>query len=112
MVERSSASVNVSASLSVGGLAGYMSSDSRIIDSGATGTVAGKTDTGGFVGKMSGVVERSYATGNVSSGDDAGGFVGEMSGGMIERSCAAGNVSSGNRSGGFAGCLNNATLKN
>ena len=86
MVERSSASVNVSASLSVGGLAGYMSSDSRIIDSGATGTVAGKTDTGGFVGGMSG--------------------------GMIERSCAAGNVSSGNRSGGFAGCLNNATLKN
>ena len=112
MVERSSASVNVSASLSVGGLAGYMSSDSRIIHSGATGTVAGKTDTGGFVGKMSGVVERSYATGTVAGKTDTGGFVGEMSGGMIERSCATGNVSSGNRSGGFAGCLNNATLKN
>ena len=114
----------------VGGLVGYTSQDSAIIDcyaavdvsaagrlgglvglnwgnisgSFALGNVAGSgNNVGGLVGENSAAISNSYASGNVSGEDFVGGLVGTQAHGSISNSYAAGNVSGSRYVGGLAG---------
>lgn len=86
----------------IGGFAGSHDGGA-IVNSGATGSVEGEFNTGGFVGMNFSNINDCHATGNVE-GETTGGFAGgNDSGAEITRSYATGDVTSNGRAGGFAG---------
>ncbi|QWC19154.1 GLUG motif-containing protein [Halorubrum sp. 2020YC2] len=88
-VERSTASGDIEATASrVGGLVGYAEQDSIINRSNATGTVSGEERVGGLVGRNRGAVSTSYATGGVTGGQYVGGLIGFVDG-TVEDTYAA-----------------------
>jgi hypothetical protein len=98
----------------VGGLVGYsQSTDTKIINSHATGNVQAKgQQAGGLVGNSHALIKNSYATGDVKSGKIyTGGLVG-VNNGPVQNSYAKGNVnsSSAGDAGGLIGFNNKATI--
>ncbi|MFZ7132602.1 MAG: S-layer homology domain-containing protein [Eubacteriales bacterium] len=90
-----------------GGFAGYNDSGSQINDCYSLGDVNGSTNVGGFVGRNSGSISKSFSTGNAtaSTADQqtfAGGLVGYNDGG-ISNCYALGNVSGYSYVGGLIG---------
>lgn len=94
----SSASGNVNATESVGGLVGKVESPqgAKIAGSSyATGDVNGTRKVGGLIGFHNGsdsTVENLFAAGNVSGKENIGGLIGQHRGGDIIQSNASGNV--------------------
>ncbi|WP_188128075.1 GLUG motif-containing protein [Halorubrum xinjiangense] len=107
MINRSSASGNVSASKYVaGGLVGSVDQDSVINSSSASGNVlAREYIAGGLVGLLYGAVERSTASGDIEATESqVGGLVGSTGQySMITRSNATGTVSGEEKVGGLVG---------
>jgi hypothetical protein len=66
--------VNVTGTLSVGGLVG--GNRGTVSNSYSTGNVSGNADVGGLVGSNWGTVSNSYSTGSVTGNVDVGGLVG------------------------------------
>jgi hypothetical protein len=88
----------------VGGLVGYNASSTSVVGSFATGAVTGTGFVGGLVGANYGVIATSHATGLVSAG--SGNYVGGLAGsdsGEISASYATGAVSGGSYVGGLVG---------
>jgi hypothetical protein len=126
-VEADSRGVNASGNISYAGIiAGYVSNDSSITDSYATGDVTATATlvsyAGGLVGYMSGIITNSYATGDVTatttaptSASNAGGLVGSMYYGSITDSYAIGDVtatatSNNSIAGGLVGAMEYSSI--
>ncbi len=95
-----------------GGLVGFNSGTGIIINSYATGTMTGNTQTGGLVGENRGAISNSYATEAVTGNTQTGGLVG-ANGGTISNSYATGTVRgfnyfTGGLVGDNAGTVNNS----
>ena len=84
-----------------GGLIGSVESGT-VVDSSATGSVAGRQNIGGLVGSNLDQVTGSYATGTVSGDNNVGGLVG-VSTGNVSDSYATGAVSGNQFVGGALG---------
>jgi Listeria-Bacteroides repeat domain (List_Bact_rpt)./The GLUG motif. len=97
----------------VGGFVGYLSLNSEISNSSATGKAEGNGDVGGFAGYLhNSIIFNSYATGDAVGNGNVGGFVGYLStDSMISTSYAMGNAE-GSNAGGFAGYLYNSSISN
>ncbi|MDR0866140.1 MAG: hypothetical protein LBO74_14590 [Candidatus Symbiothrix sp.] len=91
----------------VGGFAGSASAAATIQTSYATGAVSNTaSNTGGFIGNLSGALKNVYATGAVSSPSAmsiTGGLIGTSNAGSVENSYAAGTVTGSNSVGSFIG---------
>ena len=88
-----------------GGLVGYLSNNSKVIRSVATGNVTGHTGVGGLVGGLFGsTVEQSEAFGNVT-GNRAGGLIGITKDTTKMTTCAAIGDAKGEGSGSLVGYL-------
>ena len=95
--------INIAASYSVGGLAGY--NQGKIENSHAAGVISDGYNSGGLVGRNRGVVKYSSSSVSVLGESNVGGLIGHNSGdGEVVGSYATGAVSSGTR-GGFLGNL-------
>ena len=92
----------------VGGLVGR--NIGTISNSYATGSVTGNESVGGLVGFNEGTVSNSYATGSVT-GDFVGGLLGYNNFGTVSNSYATGSVT-GNSVGGLIGVNNSGTVNN
>jgi uncharacterized delta-60 repeat protein len=95
--------------ISVGGLVGYMTNNSSIEESYATGNVKADGDgAGGLVGVIDfsvGSITKSFASGNVHGATGVGGLIGVINTDdfTITDSYAVGNISGNNAIGGFIG---------
>ena len=89
----------------VGGLAGRVLTDGRVLRSYTTAGVSGSgTNVGGLVGSvLEGTIKASYAAGNISGGTTVGGLVGEVNRGTVTASYARGEVQGANLVGGLVG---------
>ncbi|MCK4265823.1 MAG: tandem-95 repeat protein, partial [Thermoplasmata archaeon] len=102
----------------VGGLVGDNGGSGIIQNSSAQGDVFGTSITGGFVGRNTGLIERSFSNGTVMSNSYwVGGFAGQnghMTGdGVIIDSYSQSDVTANDKVGGFAGAQNgSSTLTN
>ncbi len=86
---------------SYGGLIGT-SLLSSIEESYSTGSVTGRSYTGGFIGINKGIINKAYSTGKVSGGQYTGGFCGKNNSNIMVSS-STGNVDGGSYTGGFIG---------
>lgn len=111
-MDKSSATGNVSGvDGSVGGLVGYVDSDSQISESFATGDVVGGQYTGGLAGSLLGTVTDTYARGSVDGSDQSGGLIGYCEG-TIQKSYATGVVSNNSSNvGGLVGGENDCAAE-
>lgn len=112
IVRDSSADVRVTAGKGVGGLVG-LSTTGRILNSRATGVVAGADNAGGLVGvNTDALVENSFATTDVQgTGTNVGGLVGFNSQSRVRNSFATGAVTGKAAVGGLIG-RNNGAVRN
>jgi len=112
IVRDSSADMRVSAGKGVGGLVG-LSTTGKVLNSRATGIVAGTDNVGGLVGmNTDALVENSFATGEVQgTGTNVGGLVGFNSQSRIVSSFATGAVTGKDAVGGLIG-RNNGAVRN
>lgn len=122
-IDRSSSAANVTGTLGVGGLVGYMDNGASINNSSASGTVTAIKQRdkslywfGGLLGVNSrSTVSNSYAEGEVNAAEvvRVGGLVGENSG-TISNSYAVGKVTGRSTIGGLTGLLSleNGTIQN
>ena len=112
IVRDSSADVRVTAGKGVGGLVG-LSTTGKILNSRATGVVAGADNVGGLVGvNTDALVENSFATGSVQgTGTNVGGLVGFNSQSRVRNSFATGVVTGKAAVGGLIG-RNNGAVRN
>jgi filamentous hemagglutinin family protein len=104
-IVQSHATGTVAGGNATGGLVG-LNSGGPISNSYATGSVtsaASSTGTGGLVGSSYGNVTNSYATGSVSGTSDVGGLAGANYGGVFSSSHATGNVTGSGQVGGLVG---------
>jgi uncharacterized repeat protein (TIGR02543 family) len=110
--------VNItSSSYLVGGIAGSVYNNAKVINCSVSGSIVGDASIGGVVGGNDDAeVENCYFTGNVSSiedaigGDAIGGVVGSSIG-IVQNCYATGNVSGGQSIGGVVG-RNFGTVQN
>jgi parallel beta-helix repeat protein len=112
-ISKSYSSADVTATTQeVGGLAGYLSWNSYVIESYATGNVVGTDYVGGLVGwNFQGNIHNSYATGGVSGGNYVGGLTGSCEGATIMYSYSSGSVSGiGVDTGGLLGYVTSSTV--
>ncbi len=86
----------------VGGVVGYLTSNSSISNCYNTGNVTGSSDVGGVVGYARSVVN-CYNTGNVTGSSYVGGVVGDTSGAVITNCYNTGNVTGSGYTGGIVG---------
>jgi hypothetical protein len=104
--------VRVTADKGVGGLVG-LSTTGKILNSRATGVVAGADNVGGLVGvNTDALVENSFATTEVQgTGRNVGGLVGFNSQSRVRNSFATGAVTGKEAVGGLIG-RNNGAVRN
>jgi hypothetical protein len=112
----SSADVNGSNSIIIGGLAGA-NNEGTVINCYATGNVNGGSRTGGLLGstQISGLVENSFASGNVSSNNNGGGLIGYSYASTILNCYASGRVDInpyGFNGGALVGAVNTGSIIN
>lgn len=103
----------VQGTINIGGVIGYSYQYTvEFINSGATGEIIGKNDSGrnigGFIGQLiGGTIRECYSSANISNGYlSVGGFIGSIYSGtsnIIENSYATGDVNAESRVGGFLG---------
>lgn len=102
-----SSSMDISAHLTVGGIAGVMQNYSTAQNSHASGNVRAMYPVGGFAGGISNsTVSNCYSTGNVFGSISGGGFAGSISnsGSLVQNCYSIGLVSiPDGESGGFSG---------
>lgn len=97
------ADMNITGYDYVGGLSGFASGSSEMIQNCyATGTITGKSDVGGLVGYATGTVKNCYTTGSVTGSDKVGGIIGSLSG-TLRNSYTTASVSGFSNVGGLAG---------
>jgi len=96
----------------IGGFVGHLERNAVISDSTVYGTVNGKINTGGFVGRMSAgdtntspIIKNSKSFSNVTGEDEVGGFVGNLSDAEISNSSSYGSVIADYKVGGFVGYM-------
>jgi hypothetical protein len=94
----------------VGGLVGD-NEGGTIINCTSSASVGRTTLVGGLVGSSLGTIVDSYATGDVAGYDTAGGLVGENNG-TITNCYATGSVLGATNIGGLVGTINDATITN
>ena len=87
----------------IGGLVGYSHINSSIINSYAAGTVTGRWRIGGLVGDNFGLIANSYATGNVTGRESQIGGLVSYNYGSIINSYATGAVAGSSSIGGLVG---------
>ena len=93
----------------IGGLVGY--NFGSVINSYATVNVSGNENVGGLIGWGSGPITNSYATGIVSGSKNVGGLIGQNRG-IIINSYATGMVSGSENVGGLIGFNGNGSIIN
>ena len=107
---------NVEGGTSIGGFIGE-NINTSIADSYATGDVQGAGtpasgfQVGGFIGRGSGSITRSYASGNVEGDENVGGFIG-VGPGSITNSYVMGSVRGNRIVGGFVGLGTGGNITN
>ena len=106
------ATIDITGSSDVGGLAGLVQSGGTIVSSAVTGRVVGIEEAaGGLVGLGEGAtITASSAAVTVSGSDEIGGLVGRANSATITSSYATGSVSGSNGVGGLVGDANTATI--
>jgi len=101
---------NIHGNSNVGGLVGFNTDGSTVIESYATGSVTGTGEVGGLVGYNGGTVIESYAEGSVTGTEVVGGLVG-FNGGTVSESYAEGSVTGDSAAvGGLVGINNFGTV--
>ncbi|MEQ9098476.1 MAG: IPT/TIG domain-containing protein [Imperialibacter sp.] len=86
-----------------GGLIGWNAGTSSIVNSFATGNVAGSIKVGGLVGSNQSTIDYGYATGSVTGTQAVGGLLGHNNNGSTSDCYATGQVTGDSETGGFVG---------
>jgi hypothetical protein len=110
-VVNSSSSGSVTGSDRVGGLVGYSYSYSSVSNSYSSGSVTGVGEVGGLVGSSYwySSVSNSYSSGSVTGSDDVGGLVGYSFYSSSSNSSFSGSVTGNNRVGGLVGWIRSSS---